>query len=173
MQCPWYLWYFQLHACLPGRAQHPDDPFPCRRCRCVRVLVQCNAVLCYSSLVRETTETESQNYGYKFGQEETYNIVPGYWSHLPIPLQQLPFAALFLAAWLFGIRFTDLVLAPWHSTSMVSTSTSPSWMVMQSLNTWGDVLNRAGLGMEVTDERNAQNFPLDLAAAESPCCYRT
>ena len=29
-----------------------------------------------SSLVRETTETESQNYGYKFGQEEeTYNIV--------------------------------------------------------------------------------------------------
>ena len=31
-----------------------------------------------SSLVRETTETESQNYGYKFGQEEeTYNIVAG------------------------------------------------------------------------------------------------
>jgi len=29
-----------------------------------------------SSLVRETTESESQNYGYKFGQEEeTYNIV--------------------------------------------------------------------------------------------------
>nr|NCR00739.1 photosystem II q(b) protein [Microcystis aeruginosa L211-11] len=29
-----------------------------------------------SSLVRETTEIESQNYGYKFGQEEeTYNIV--------------------------------------------------------------------------------------------------
>ena len=29
-----------------------------------------------SSLVRETTENESQNYGYKFGQEEeTYNIV--------------------------------------------------------------------------------------------------
>ena len=29
-----------------------------------------------SSLIKETTETESQNYGYKFGQEEeTYNIV--------------------------------------------------------------------------------------------------
>nr|AAB29962.1 photosystem II core D1 protein {Ile248Thr substitution, secondary quinone electron acceptor pocket} [Synechocystis, PCC 6714, M30, metribuzin-resistant, Peptide Partial Mutant, 65 aa] [Synechocystis] len=29
-----------------------------------------------SSLVRETTEVESQNYGYKFGQEEeTYNTV--------------------------------------------------------------------------------------------------
>ena len=33
-------------------------------------------VLVTSSLVRETTETESQDYGYKFGQEErTYNIV--------------------------------------------------------------------------------------------------
>lgn len=29
-----------------------------------------------SSLIRETTEDISQNYGYKFGQEEeTYNIV--------------------------------------------------------------------------------------------------
>ena len=35
------------------------------------------------------------------------------------------------------------------------------------LNTWADVLNRAGLGMEVMHERNAHNFPLDLAAAKS------
>ena len=38
-----------------------------------------------SSLIRETTETESQNYGYKFGQEEeTYNIVAahGYFGRL-------------------------------------------------------------------------------------------
>ena len=35
------------------------------------------------------------------------------------------------------------------------------------LNTWADVLNRAGLGMEVMHERNAHNFPLDLASAES------
>jgi photosystem II P680 reaction center D1 protein len=33
------------------------------------------------------------------------------------------------------------------------------------VNTWADVLNRAGLGMEVMHERNAHNFPLDLAAA--------
>ena len=32
--------------------------------------------------------------------------------------------------------------------------------------TWGDVLNRANLGMEVMHERNAHNFPLDLASAE-------
>jgi photosystem II P680 reaction center D1 protein len=30
--------------------------------------------------------------------------------------------------------------------------------------TWGDVLNRANLGMEVMHERNAHNFPLDLAS---------
>ena len=33
--------------------------------------------------------------------------------------------------------------------------------------TWADVLNRANLGMEVMHERNAHNFPLDLAAVES------
>jgi photosystem II P680 reaction center D1 protein len=33
--------------------------------------------------------------------------------------------------------------------------------------TWADILNKAGLGMEVMHERNAHNFPLDLAAAES------
>jgi len=32
--------------------------------------------------------------------------------------------------------------------------------------TWADVLNRANLGMEVMHERNAHNFPLDLAAAD-------
>ncbi|MGB3650024.1 MAG: photosystem II q(b) protein, partial [Rivularia sp. (in: cyanobacteria)] len=35
------------------------------------------------------------------------------------------------------------------------------------INTWADVLNRANLGMEVMHERNAHNFPLDLAALES------
>jgi photosystem II P680 reaction center D1 protein len=35
------------------------------------------------------------------------------------------------------------------------------------INTWADILNRAGLGMEVMHERNAHNFPLDLAAAST------
>jgi photosystem II P680 reaction center D1 protein len=35
------------------------------------------------------------------------------------------------------------------------------------INTWADVLNRANLGMEVSHERNAHNFPLDLAATEA------
>ena len=35
------------------------------------------------------------------------------------------------------------------------------------VTTWGDILNRANLGMEVMHERNAHNFPLDLASAET------
>jgi photosystem II P680 reaction center D1 protein len=35
------------------------------------------------------------------------------------------------------------------------------------INTWADTLNRANLGIEVMHERNAHNFPLDLAAAET------
>ena len=35
------------------------------------------------------------------------------------------------------------------------------------MNTWADILNRANLGMEVMHERNAHNFPLDLASATS------
>ena len=31
------------------------------------------------------------------------------------------------------------------------------------INTWADILNRANLGIEVTYEINAHNFPLDLA----------
>ena len=33
--------------------------------------------------------------------------------------------------------------------------------------TWADILNRANLGLEVMHERNAHNFPLDLAAADT------
>ncbi|MBW4597906.1 MAG: photosystem II q(b) protein, partial [Brasilonema angustatum HA4187-MV1] len=35
------------------------------------------------------------------------------------------------------------------------------------IGSWADVLNRANLGMEVMHERNAHNFPLDLASADS------
>jgi photosystem II P680 reaction center D1 protein len=35
------------------------------------------------------------------------------------------------------------------------------------IKTWADILNSAGLGLEVMHERNAHNFPLDLAAAST------
>lgn len=34
------------------------------------------------------------------------------------------------------------------------------------VGTWVDVVNRANLGIEVMHERNAHNFPLDLAGGE-------
>ena len=39
-------------------------------------------------------------------------------------------------------------------------------MVILIINTWADIINRADLGMEVMHERNAHNFPLDLASGE-------
>jgi hypothetical protein len=36
------------------------------------------------------------------------------------------------------------------------------------INTWADIINRANLCMEVMHERNAHNFPLDLASVEAP-----
>jgi photosystem II P680 reaction center D1 protein len=33
--------------------------------------------------------------------------------------------------------------------------------------TWADIVNRANLGMEVMHERNAHNFPLDLASGQT------
>jgi photosystem II P680 reaction center D1 protein len=108
-----------------------------------------------SSLVRETTEQESQNYGYKFGQEEeTYNS------------RSLHF---FLAAWpVVGIWFTALGVST-MAFNLNGFNFNQSIIDSQGrvLNTWADVLNRAGLGMEVMHERNAHNFPLDLASVEA------
>ena len=35
------------------------------------------------------------------------------------------------------------------------------------VDTWADILNKANLGFEVMHERNAHNFSLDLASAET------
>ena len=41
------------------------------------------------------------------------------------------------------------------------------------LPSWADVLNRANLGFEVMHERNAHNFPLDLASGPAvPVAYQ-
>ena len=129
-----------------------------------------------SSLVRETTETESQNYGYKFGQEEeTYNIVAahGYFGRLIFQYASFNNSVPCTSSLLRG----SPLLASGSPHLGVSTMAfnlngfnfNQSILDGQGrvLNTWADVLNRAGLGMEVMHERNAHNFPLDLAAAES------
>jgi len=128
-----------------------------------------------SSLVRETTEDVSQNYGYKFGQEEeTYNIVAahGYFGRLIFQYASFNNSRslhFFLAAWpVVGIWFAAMGVSTMafnlNGFNFNQSIIDPEGRV---INTWADVLNRAGLGMEVMHERNAHNFPLDLAAAES------
>ena len=128
-----------------------------------------------SSLVRETTENESHNYGYKFGQEEeTYNIVAAHGYFGLLIFQYASFnnsrsLHFFLAAWpVVGIWFAALGVST-MAFNLNGFNFNQSIQDNQGhvINTWADILNRAGLGMEVMHERNAHNFPLDLATAES------
>ena len=127
-----------------------------------------------SSLVRETTEIESQNKGYKFGQEEeTYNIVAahGYFGRLIFQYASFNNSRslhFFLAAWpVVGIWLTSLGVSTMafnlNGFNFNQSIIDGSGRV---INTWADVLNRQNLGMEVMHERNAHNFPLDLATTE-------
>jgi photosystem II P680 reaction center D1 protein len=127
-----------------------------------------------SSLVRETTENESHNKGYKFGQEEeTYNIVAahGYFGRLIFQYASFNNSRslhFFLAAWpVAGIWLTSLGVST-MAFNLNGFNFNQSIVDSQSrvINTWGDVLNRANLGIEVMHERNAHNFPLDLATKE-------
>lgn len=125
-----------------------------------------------SSLVRETTENESTNFGYKFGQEqETYNIVAahGYFGRLIFQYASFNNSRslhFFLAAWpVVGIWFAALGIST-MGFNLNGFNFNQSILDSQGhvINTWADVVNRANLGIEVIHERNAHNFPLDLAA---------
>jgi photosystem II P680 reaction center D1 protein len=122
-----------------------------------------------SSLIRETTENESANEGYKFGQEEeTYNIVAahGYFGRLIFQYASFNNSRslhFFLAAWpVVCIWFTAISTMAFNLNGF---NFNQSIVDSQGrvLNSWADIINRANLGMEVMHERNAHNFPLDLA----------
>ncbi|BAY29638.1 photosystem Q(B) protein [Nostoc carneum NIES-2107] len=127
-----------------------------------------------SSLVRETTEVESINYGYKFGQEqETYSIVAahGYFGRLIWQYASFNNSRslhFFLAAWpVVCIWLTALGIST-MAFNLNGFNFNQSVLDSQGrvVSTWADVVNRANLGIEVMHERNAHNFPLDLAAGE-------
>lgn len=126
-----------------------------------------------SSLVRETTENESTNAGYKFGQEEeTYNIVAahGYFGRLIFQYASFNNSRslhFFLAAWpVVGIWLTSMGVST-MAFNLNGFNFNQSILDAQGrpINTWADVVNRANLGIEVIHERNAHQFPLDLASA--------
>ncbi|KAL7564195.1 hypothetical protein ACA910_021622 [Epithemia clementina (nom. ined.)] len=127
-----------------------------------------------SSLIRETTENESTNLGYKFGQEEeTYNIVAahGYFGRLIFQYASFNNSRalhFFLAAWpVIGIWLTAMGVST-MAFNLNGFNFNQAVIDSQGrvINTWADIINRADLGMEVMHERNAHNFPLDLASGE-------
>jgi photosystem II P680 reaction center D1 protein len=125
-----------------------------------------------SSLLSETYGDVSLNSGYLFGQEdETYTIsgAHGYFGRLIFQYASFNNSRslhFFLAAWpVLGIWFTSLGVS---TMAFNLNGFNFNQSIMDSsghlINSWADIVNRADLGMEVMHERNAHNFPLDLAA---------
>jgi photosystem II P680 reaction center D1 protein len=124
-----------------------------------------------STLLSETIPGVSLNSGYSFGQEdETYSIsaAHGYFGRLLFQYASFNNSRslhFFLAAWpVLGIWFTALGVST-MAFNLNGLNFNQSLIDANNhlINSWADVLNRADLGMEVMHERNAHNFPLDLA----------
>lgn len=86
-----------------------------------------------SSLLSESGAHLSVNIGYHFGQEDE--------------TYSIALGVSTMAFNLNGFNFNQSII---DSTGHL-------------INSWADIMNRADLGMEVMHERNAHNFPLDLA----------
>merc|ERR1719440_882138 len=109
--------------------------------------------------------------GYYFGQEgETYSIsaAHGYFGRLIVQYASFNNSRslhFFLAAWpVIGIWFTSLGVST-MAFNLNGLNFNQSIVDSEGhlINSWADIINRADLGMEVMHERNAHNFPLDLA----------
>nr|QGU93220.1 photosystem II protein D1 [Selaginella sanguinolenta] len=129
-----------------------------------------------SSLIRETTENESANAGYRSGQEEeTYNIVAAHghsgrsiFQYASSNNSRSPHFS--LAAWpVVGIWFTASGISTMAS-NLNGSNSNQSVVDSQGrvINTRADTINRANLGMEAMHERNAHNLPPDPASVEAP-----
>ena len=124
-----------------------------------------------SSLLAESRHEVSLNIGYNFGQEdETYSIsgAHGYFGRLIFQYASFNNSCslhFFLGGWpVIGIWFTALGVSTMaFNLNGLNFIQSISDSCGHLINTWADIMNRADLGMEVMHERNAHNFPLDLA----------
>ena len=124
-----------------------------------------------SSLLSETQAGNSLNSGYVFGQEdETYSISAAHAYFGRLIFQYASFnnsisLHFFLAAWpVIGIWFTAMGVSTMaFNLNGFNFNQSLLNSNAQCISSWADVLNRSDLGIEVMHERNAHNFPLDLA----------
>ena len=124
-----------------------------------------------SSLLAETSGDSSLNAGYIFGQvTETYSIsaAHGYFGRLILQYASLNNSRslhFFLGAWpVVGIWLTALGVSTMaFNLNGLNFNQSVVDTKGHLINSWADIMNRADLGMEVMHERNAHNFPLDIA----------
>lgn len=124
-----------------------------------------------SSLLAETALDVSLNAGYMFGQEdETYSIsaAHGYFGRLIFQYASFNNSRslhFFLGAWpVIGIWLTALGVSTMaFNLNGLNFNQSIIDAAGHTVGSWADIVNRADLGMEVMHERNAHNFPLDLA----------
>ena len=124
-----------------------------------------------SSLLAESGGELTASLGYNFGQEdETYSIsaAHGYFGRLIFQYASFNNSRslhFFLGGWpVIGIWFTALGVSTMafnlNGLNFIQSISDSSGHL---INSWADIMNRADLGMEVMHERNAHNFPLDLA----------
>ena len=124
-----------------------------------------------SSLLAETNKDVSLNIGYNFGQEhETYSISAAHAYFGRLIFQYASFnnsrsLHFLLGGWpVIGIWFTALGVSTMaFNLSGLNFNQSIIDRSGHLINSWADIINRADLGMEGMHERNAHNFPLDLA----------
>jgi photosystem II P680 reaction center D1 protein len=137
------------------------------------LLASLHGSLVISSLIRETSEEESANAGYRFGQEEvTYNFLAGHYAflgRLGIPglgwrnsrsvhfwMAALPTVGIWAAA--IGIGMMAFNLNGFNFNQSLLDSQG------RFIPTYADLINRANLGIQAMHAPNAHHFPLLLAA---------
>jgi len=128
-----------------------------------------------ASLIRETSDLESANLGYHFGQQEaTYNLIAGhvgYLGRLLVPalafrnsrtvhfwLGALPTLGIWSAALGIGVMAFNLNGFNFNQSILDSQG--------KVIPTNADILNRATLGIQVMHAPNTHHFPEALASGE-------
>lgn len=140
------------------------------------LLISLHGSLVTSSLIRENTNDESINLGYKFGQQEiTYNLIAGhagYVGRLLIPslgmsnsrsihfmLAAVPVIGIWCAA--VGIGVMSFNLNGFNFNQSIVDSQG------HAIYTDADLLNRANLGIRAMHAPNTHHFPLILAGGKA------
>ena len=139
------------------------------------LLAALHGSLVTSTLIRETTESESADRGYKFGQQEvTYNYMAGHYGFLGrllIPwfasgnhrafhflLVAVPTIGIWCAA--VGVSTMAFNLNGFNFNQSILDSQG------RVIPSHADVINRADLGIQAMHSPNAHHFPLILAGGE-------